>query len=114
MNQASAIFLFQLTCEKFRFTEGVAMLSSVLRRARSVQVNIAIMRRFVHRRAWLATHEDRRRNIAQREKRYDAKLSAVFATLKQVLEAPVPRKRVRLSRPALPIKIRPLALHNTP
>jgi hypothetical protein len=31
--------------------------------------------------------------MEQREKRYDAKFSAVFATLKQVLEVPLPRKK---------------------
>jgi cobalamin-dependent methionine synthase I len=61
--------------------------------ARAVQVNIAIMRTFVHVRALLATHEDLRRKIEQMETRYDAKFSAVFATLKQMLEVPVPRKK---------------------
>ena len=39
------------------------------------------------------SHEDLRRKMEQREKRYDAKFSAVFATLKQVLEVPLPRKK---------------------
>jgi hypothetical protein len=69
------------------------MLSSILRSARAVQVNIAIMRTLVHLRALLATHEDLRRKIEQIEKRYDAKFSAVFATLKQMLEVPIPRKK---------------------
>jgi ORF6N domain len=43
------------------FTEqGVAMLSSVLRSPRAVQVNIAIMRAFVKLREILATHRDLR------------------------------------------------------
>jgi hypothetical protein len=46
------------------FTEqGVAMLSSVLRSQRAVQVNVAIMRRFVRLREMLSTHEDLRRKI---------------------------------------------------
>jgi hypothetical protein len=122
-------FLFQLTSEEFRFLksqsvtstwggprralpyafteQGVAMLSSVLRSARAVQVNIAIMRTFVHLRALLATHEDLRRKIEQMEKRYDAKFSAVFATLRQMLEVPIPRKKeigfhasLRMRKPA--------------
>jgi hypothetical protein len=41
------------------FTEqGVAMLSSVLRSKRAIQVNIAIMRAFVTFREMLATHKD--------------------------------------------------------
>jgi hypothetical protein len=76
------------------FTEhGIAMLSSVLRSARAVQVNIAIMRAFVQLRAMLATHEDLRRKIDEMEKRYDSQFHAVFATLRQMLEMPVPAKR---------------------
>jgi len=76
------------------FTEhGIAMLSSVLRSARAVQVNIAIMRAFVQLRAMLATHEDLRRKIDEMEKRYDTKFHAVFSTLRQMLETPIPAKR---------------------
>jgi hypothetical protein len=56
-------------------------------------VNITILRTLVHLRALLATHADLRRKIEQMEKRYDAKFSAVFLTLKQMLEVPVPRKK---------------------
>jgi hypothetical protein len=44
------------------------MLSSVLRSAPAVQVNITSMRTFVHLRALLGTHEDLRRKIAPIEK----------------------------------------------
>ena len=78
----------------YGFTEhGVAMLSSVLRSDRAVQVNIAIMRAFLQLRAMLATHEDLRRKISEMEKRYDAKFHAVFATLRQMLETPIPSQR---------------------
>ena len=78
----------------FVFTEqGIAMRSSVLRSGRAVQVNIAIMRALVRLRAMVATHEDLRRKIGEMEKRYDAKFHAVFATLRQMLETPVPPKR---------------------
>ena len=76
------------------FTEhGIAMLSSVLHSDRAVQVNIAIMRAFLQLRAMLATHEDLRRKITEMEKRYDSKFHAVFATLRQMLETPIPLKR---------------------
>jgi hypothetical protein len=78
----------------YAFTEqGKAMLSSVLRSHRAVQVNIAIMRAFLQLRAMLATHEDLRRKITELEKRYDSKFHAVFATLRQMLETPIPPKR---------------------
>ena len=69
------------------------MLSSVLSSGRAVQVNIAIMRAFLQLRAMLSTHDDLRRKILEMEKSYDSKFHAVFATLRQMLEAPVPRKR---------------------
>ena len=76
------------------FTEhGVAMLSSVLHSDRAVHVNIAIMRAFLQIRAMLATHEDLRRKIDEMEKRYDARFQSVFATLRQMLETPLPPKR---------------------
>jgi hypothetical protein len=47
------------------FTEqGVAMLSSVPRSKRAVQVNVAIMRAFVKLRMLLATHRDLARKLA--------------------------------------------------
>ena len=76
------------------FTEqGVAMLSSVLRSGRAVQVNVAIMRTFVRLREMLSTHEDLRRKIDAMEKRYDARFRAVFETIRQMLERPIPAKK---------------------
>jgi hypothetical protein len=81
----------------------------------AMQVNIAIMRTFIHLRALLATHEDLRRKIELMEKRYDAKFSAVFATLKQMPEVPVlSEKRDRLSRQARRTKIPALTLSDCP
>ncbi len=78
----------------YAFTEqGIAMLSSVLRSARAVQVNVAIMRTFVRLREMLATHDELRRKINAMEKRYDARFQAVFATIRQMLETPVPAKK---------------------
>jgi len=71
----------------YAFTEqGVAMLSSVLRSRRAVQVNIAIMRTFVRLREMLATNQKLRRKIEEMEKRYDAKLQIIFATIESMLE----------------------------
>src|SRR6267143_3675457 len=60
---------------------------------RAVQVNVAIMRTFVRLREVLATHEELRRKIDALEKRYDARFQAVFATIRQMLETPVPAKK---------------------
>jgi hypothetical protein len=91
----------------YAFTEqGVAMLSSVLRSARAVQVNVAIMRTFVRLREMLATHEELRRKIDVMEKRYDARFQAVFETIRQMLETPIPAKKPIgfHARPQLPVK----------
>src|SRR6478736_5136974 len=54
----------------YAFTqEGVAMLSSVLRSPRAVQVNIAIMRVFVRLRETLALHKDLAQKLAQLERK---------------------------------------------
>jgi hypothetical protein len=55
------------------FTEqGVAMLSSVLRSKRAVQVNIEIMRAFVRLRKILASHADLARKLEELEKKYNS------------------------------------------
>jgi hypothetical protein len=73
----------------YAFTEqGVAMLSSVLRSKRAVQVNIAIMRTFVQLREMLTSNEALRRKIEEMEKRYDARFRMVFAAIKEMLDAP--------------------------
>ena len=78
----------------YAFTEqGVAMLSSVLRSSRAVQVNVAIMRTFVRLREMLTTHEELRRKIDAMEKRYDARFQAVFETIRRILETPIPAKK---------------------
>jgi len=69
------------------------MLSSVLHSDQAIQVNIAITRAFLVLRAMLDSHEDLRRKINEMEKRYDSKFHVVFATLRQMLETPVPPKR---------------------
>jgi hypothetical protein len=82
------------------------MLSSVLRSSRAVQVNVAIMRTFVRLREMLATHEELRRKIDAMEKRYDARFQAVFDTIWQMLETPIPAKKLIgfHARPALSAK----------
>lgn len=78
----------------YAFTEqGVAMLSSVLRSDRAIRMNIEIMRAFVSLRRLLATNEDLRLKIEQMERRYDARFQAVFAALKEMLDAPVKKKK---------------------
>jgi ORF6N domain-containing protein len=76
----------------YAFTEhGVAMLSSVLRSKRAVQMNILIIRAFVRLRQLLATHKDLAQKIEEleREQKPDAhQLSAVYDVVKQLIAPP--------------------------
>ncbi|MCX5634241.1 MAG: ORF6N domain-containing protein [Planctomycetota bacterium] len=76
------------------FTEqGVAMLSSVLRSQRAIEVNIAIMRTFVKLRKILASNELLRHKIESMERKYDEQFKAVFEILKKMLAEPENPKR---------------------
>jgi ORF6N domain-containing protein len=76
------------------FTEqGVAMLSSVLRSSRAVEVNIAIMRTFVQLRRLMDTNRDLARKIDALERKYDEQFSVVFAAIKQLIAPTEPAKK---------------------
>ena len=86
----------------YAFTEqGVAMLSSVLRSNRAIEVNIAIMRAFVHLRELLGTHKDLARKLAELEKKYDAHFQVVFEAIRQLMAPPPekPKGRIGFRRP---------------
>ena len=73
------------------FTEqGVAMLSSVLRSERAVQVNVEIMRAFVRLRQAMAGQADLVRRLDELEQRYDGQFKAVFAALRELM---APRRK---------------------
>ena len=77
----------------YAFTEqSVAMLSSVLRSKRAVQVNIEIMRAFVKLREMLSTHKDLARKLADMEKKYDSQFKVVFDAIRQLVSPTVPKK----------------------
>lgn len=80
----------------YAFTEqGVAMLSSVLRSPRAVQVNIAIMRAFVKLREILATHRELARRLEEMESKYDAQFKVVFDAIRELMMPPEkPRHRI--------------------
>jgi len=81
----------------YAFTEqGVAMLSSVLRSQRAVQVNIQIMRTFVNLRRMLGTHEALARKLAALERKYDHQFKVVFDAIRELMTPPEPKKRRRI------------------
>jgi hypothetical protein len=78
----------------YAFTEqGVAMLSSVLRSSRAVQVNIAIMRTFVRLREMLLSNTELARKLAALENKYDAQFKVVFDAIRELMLPPTPPKR---------------------
>ena len=108
-------FMFQLTPEEYKslrfqfgilkkgqhskylpyaFSEqGVAMLSSVLRSKRAVQVNIEIMRAFVRLRQMLTAHKDLERKLVALEKKYDEQFRVVFEAIRQLMSPPEQSKK---------------------
>ncbi|MGQ0643476.1 MAG: ORF6N domain-containing protein [Gemmatimonadaceae bacterium] len=84
------------------FTEqGVAMLSSVVRSARAIQVNIEIMRTFVQLRAFFASNDDLARRIDRLETKYDARFKLIFDAIRQLIAVPAreSRRRIGFSAP---------------
>jgi len=80
----------------YAFTEqGVAMLSSVLRSERAVQVNIALIRAFVAMRGLLTQDNDLARRIIALEAKYDKQFAVIFEAIRQLMDAPpTPERRM--------------------
>ena len=80
------------------FTEqGVAMLSSVLRSPRAIEVNIAIMRTFAQLRRLMDSNRDLAQRIEALEKKYDERFSVVFEAIKKLVArdaATPPQRRI--------------------
>ena len=64
------------------------MLSSVLRSARAVQVNIAIMRTVARLREMLATHKD----LARKVEEHDRHIASLYAHVERLLKPPAEKK----------------------
>jgi hypothetical protein len=81
----------------YAFTEqGLAMLSSVLRSPRAVQVNIEIMRAFVRLRRMLGSNEELARKLAALERKYDSQFKTVFDAIRQLMAPQPPPKRQQI------------------
>jgi hypothetical protein len=77
----------------YAFTEqGVAMLSSVLRSPRAVEVNIAIMRTFVQLRRLMDSNRRLAKRIEALESRYGEQFAAVFDAIKRLIAEDDSRK----------------------
>jgi len=80
----------------FAFTEqGVAMLSSVLKSKKALEVNIAIMRAFVVMRQYYMNYKELKLKIEKLEKEMNLKFKDIYEALKYLLEPPQqPRKQI--------------------
>ncbi len=78
------------------FTEqGVAMLSSVLRSERAVEVNIAIMRAFVQLRRMLLTNKELAQRLDEMEQKYDKQIKTIVTAINQLmLEEPKTKRTI--------------------
>jgi phage regulator Rha-like protein len=123
-NRFPADFMFQLTADESRalrsqfatlksgrgqhrkylpyaFTEqGVSMLSSVLRSARAIAVNIQIMRAFVRMRELLISNRELAEKLDQLEARLEKKLAshdkaiaAILSAIRELMNPTPPRRR---------------------
>jgi hypothetical protein len=80
----------------YAFTEhGVAMLSSVLRSERAVEINIEIIRAFVKLRQLVASNAELTGRLNRLEQNYDAQFKVVFDAIRQLMSEAthVPPKR---------------------
>ena len=71
----------------FAFTEeGVAMLSSVLKSTKAVEVNISIMRAFVFVRQYALSHKDLTDKLKKMERKYNRRFKDVYEALNYLLQ----------------------------
>jgi len=78
------------------FTEqGVAMISSVLRSERAIQVNIQIMRAFIKLRRWIAGIDDLKSELDKLKDQTNQRFQVVFETLDKLLQIEdKPKKKI--------------------
>jgi hypothetical protein len=75
--------------QPYAFTEqGVAMLSSVLRSQRAIDVNVEIMRAFVRVRSLLHGNAELAAKLAELEKKNDAQFRVVFDAIRGLMAPP--------------------------
>ncbi|MFC1826878.1 ORF6N domain-containing protein [Thermodesulfobacteriota bacterium] len=93
-------FIFELTVKEKKgrhsrylsvafMEQGVALLSSVLKSDRAIQVNIEILRTFTRFRQMLEGHKDVQKKIEAMEENYDKQFRVVFEAIKQLLSEPL-------------------------
>jgi hypothetical protein len=83
----------------YAFTEqGIAMLSSVLKSERAIQVNIAIMRAFVRLKKIISSHKELAQKFAQLEQKvekHDTEIEGIFDAIRKLI-APSEKAKKRI------------------
>jgi hypothetical protein len=78
----------------YAFTEfGVAMLSSVLKSKRAVEMNIVIIRTFILLRRIAANYQEVMRKLEIMEKKYEGRFRQIYKTLNYLINPPAGEKR---------------------
>ncbi len=79
------------------FTEhGVAMLATVLRSERAIQMSIQIIKAFVRLRQFLSSHKDLEKKLLLLEERidtHDKDIQSIVEAIKQMIDPPIKEKR---------------------
>ncbi len=76
------------------FTEhGVAMTSGLLRSPRAIQVNIELIRAFVHLRHLIESNRELSRRLDELERTYDRQFAVVFQAIRGLMEPPARTRR---------------------
>lgn len=78
----------------FAFTEqGVAMLSSILKSKRAVDVNIAIIRTFVLLRSIASNYSEIMKRLNQLEEKYEGRFKEIFKAINYLIDPPDKNRR---------------------
>ncbi len=85
----------------FAFTEsGVAMLSSVLKSKRAVEMNIAIIRTFVMLRKMASNYQAVMRKLEAMDKKYEGRFKEIYKTLNYLINPPTePMRKIGFKLP---------------
>jgi hypothetical protein len=80
----------------YAFSEqGVAMLSSVLKSKKAIQVNISIMRVFVAFKQMLLQHADLAKKLEELEKKYNKQFSDVYEALNYLMDIKKTEEKIK-------------------
>jgi hypothetical protein len=79
--------------QPYAFTEaGVAMLSSVLRSKRAIDMNVAIVRTFIQLRKMANNYDEILKKVEQMEARYDLQFAEIYQALLHLTDKPKPSR----------------------